>query len=75
MALAALASVCLAGLLSTQLRLLVAGLPLGRGLFTVPIAHSLLRGVVLVAVATGLLAAFSRCGLRGGITALGGPRP
>ncbi len=41
---------CLIGLLSTGLRLAVAGLSPGHGLFVVPIWHSILTGLILIGV-------------------------
>ncbi len=53
---AAIAVVCVTGLAATVLRLEVAGLPFGHGVFVVPIWASFLLGVVLFAVALGVFA-------------------
>jgi hypothetical protein len=54
------AFVCLAGLLTTGLRLAVAGLPVGHGLFVVPVWHSILTGLIVAALGVTALAVF--CG-------------
>jgi hypothetical protein len=47
---------CLAGLLATGLRLEVAGLAIGRGLFVVPLWHSIRIGLLLTAIGGAALA-------------------
>ena len=49
--------VCVTGFLSTGLRLAVAGLALGHGLFVVPAWHTILTGLILTVVAAGTLLA------------------
>lgn len=50
-----LAFLCLAGLLSTGIRLGVAGLGPGQGLFVVPLWHSVRAGLILTSAATVVL--------------------
>jgi len=52
---AVLVVVCVVGLITTGLRLAVAGLPVGHGLFVVPFWHSVLTGVILTAIAAATL--------------------
>jgi hypothetical protein len=51
--------VCLVGLLANALRLSVAGLPIGHGLFVISVWRSIVRGLILAAV--GLLALLVSC--------------
>jgi hypothetical protein len=56
---AAALCVCLVGLLTNALRLSVAGLPVGHGLFVISVWRSVLRG--LIAAAMGLLVLLGSC--------------
>jgi hypothetical protein len=49
---------CLAGLLTTGLRLAVAGLSPGHGLFVVPVWHSILTGLIVAAIGVAAVVVF-----------------